>query len=113
MLFRFWSDTNQAGFTEQLRKRRVLFDDDGYVVKVDEPEAWVEGLAADYGATVEKDEAQTTSGVDGFLDTSAVSTRSNPPPEIRGEAPQQLVANIAQTIGVKPKTQRRKTRGQP
>ena len=68
---------------------------------------------------------RSTTGVEGFLDISAVSTRSNPPPEIRGEPPAEP-RRIAQTFRGGPdgsrsrleaQTQgfpaRRSTRGQP
>lgn len=126
--YRFGSDTNLQLFCDDLQKRKVNYVVVGDTVCIDEDVEEVADLAEGLGWDVP--DPRGSSGVNGFLDISSTSIRSNPPLEIRGAQP--LEPRLRQPfseegafepsqpdrlLGMgrsKPlKTPRRQTRGQP
>jgi len=94
--YRFLSDTNQTLFRYAMDESGVPYTEDGYDVVVGETTFDAKALAEHFGGWDVPDPRSTT-GINGFLDISAFSTRSNPPPEIRGDPPARL-RTIAETF---------------
>lgn len=85
--FRFPSTTNANLFRDVLDAGGVEHDGYDDVVKTNEAlPGFLDGQLEMLGGWDEAADNSTT-GVNGFLDISAFSTRSNPPAEIRGDPP--------------------------
>ena len=118
--YRFGSKTNAQNFAHALDARKVwhaVQSDafDGDVVVVAEQANWIDDEARQLGGwDVASD--RSTSGVEGFLDISSTSIRSNPPDVAREGAITEQDDSLSQ-IKRKPRVSRlparRKTRSQP
>ena len=109
--FRFFSDASERMLDAAALNEREPIEFDDHCVRLDN--AALVDLAHQLGAVEEEEDPRSTSGVDGFLDAEAFSTRSNASRMPGYANPEVTTVFFKDRHRARSFPPRRKTRGQP